>query len=166
MLLDMRNTVLANQARPTSDGFATATPGATPAALTMSLPATRISLDEMAAVSVALKSSLDIEVDSTISSFPSHLFPQPSSTYEEGASSAPSISEYSAETPKHLTQAVATLQRNVLLLRNELNFELWLSRENAKHIGRLFHDKILSKHVENERQGLVRVHTSLFPEPK
>jgi len=46
------------------------------------------------------------------------------------------------------------LQREVLLLRNELNFELWSSRENVKHIGRLYQDRVLSKTAEMERQGL------------
>jgi len=46
------------------------------------------------------------------------------------------------------------LQREILLLRNELNFELWVSRENVKHIGRLYQDHILSRSAEAERQGL------------
>jgi hypothetical protein len=158
MLLDMRNSVLAAQARPKDGmGTASATPGATPSLRSRALTTgrTRVSLEEMAAVSVALKSNLDVEIDSTMSSFPSALFPHPSG-YDDGVSSpALSVFEDGSGTPKHVAQAVATLQRNVLLLRNELNFELWLSRENAQHIGRLFHERILSKNQETERQGLV-----------
>lgn len=50
-----------------------------------------------------------------------------------------------------------TLHRQVLILRNELDLELWLSKENIKHIGRLYQDKILSKSAEAERQGLVSI---------
>jgi len=39
-------------------------------------------------------------------------------------------------------------------LKNELNFELWLSRENVQHVGRLYQERILSKNAEVERQGL------------
>jgi hypothetical protein len=58
--------------------------------------------------------------------------------------------------PSNVIQAISGLQREVLLLRNELNFELWLSRENVRHIGRLYQDQVLSKNAEAERQGLVR----------
>jgi hypothetical protein len=57
--------------------------------------------------------------------------------------------------PMHAVQAISELQREVLLLRNELNFELWLSRENIKHVGRLWHDRRLLQTAESERQGLV-----------
>ncbi|KAJ7136538.1 pyrroline-5-carboxylate reductase dimerization-domain-containing protein [Mycena crocata] len=50
--------------------------------------------------------------------------------------------------------AISGLQREVLLLRNELNFELWLLRENVKHVGRLYQDRVLSRDAEVERQGL------------
>jgi hypothetical protein len=57
--------------------------------------------------------------------------------------------------PSHVAQAISDLQREVIHLRNELNFEVWLSRENVRHIGRLYQDQILSKNAEMERQGLV-----------
>ncbi|TRM61869.1 hypothetical protein BD626DRAFT_500788 [Schizophyllum amplum] len=53
-----------------------------------------------------------------------------------------------------VAQALASLQREVVLLRNELNFELWLSRENVKHIGRLYQDRTLYRSAETERQAL------------
>ena len=57
--------------------------------------------------------------------------------------------------PANVALAIAGLQREVLMLRCELNFELWMARENVKHIGRLYQDRILSRTAEVERQGLV-----------
>jgi len=42
-----------------------------------------------------------------------------------------------------------------LLLRNELNFESWLARENVRQIGRLFEQRIMRRNAEVERQNLV-----------
>lgn len=72
--------------------------------------------------------------------------------------------------PPHVSQAISGLQREIILIRNELFFELWLSRQNIQHIGRLFQDRILSKAAEAERQGLVGrlnrrlhiIHTNFF----
>ncbi|KAG6845739.1 hypothetical protein H0H87_005005, partial [Tephrocybe sp. NHM501043] len=52
------------------------------------------------------------------------------------------------EISPHIVQIISGLQRELLLLRNELNFELWLSRENVKHIGRLYQDRIQFKSAE------------------
>ena len=41
-----------------------------------------------------------------------------------------------------------------MLLRNELNFELYLKQQHLQHIGRLHHDHILDSTVEAERQNL------------
>ena len=57
--------------------------------------------------------------------------------------------------PAHVAQAISALQREVLLLRNDLNLELWTARENVAHIGRLYKDRVLSRNEEAERQGLV-----------
>ncbi|KAJ7582870.1 hypothetical protein C8J56DRAFT_955946 [Mycena floridula] len=56
--------------------------------------------------------------------------------------------------PEHALEAIAQLQRELLLLRSEFNFQVWLSAENVKHIGRLFKDRVLSKTAEAERQAL------------
>lgn len=48
------------------------------------------------------------------------------------------MSPWNGDVPPHVAQALSKLQRDILLLRNELNLELWLNRENVKHIGRLY----------------------------
>lgn len=114
-----------------------------------------VSLQDMIATSVALKSNLNIEVIKPTSSWPGALFPITASPSRANiVLPSDSVSD-TGEMPSHVVQALSGLQREVLLLRNELNFELWLSRENVKHIGRLYQDRILSKGAEAERQGLV-----------
>ncbi|OAD70180.1 hypothetical protein PHYBLDRAFT_148733 [Phycomyces blakesleeanus NRRL 1555(-)] len=49
---------------------------------------------------------------------------------------------------------VAALKREVLLLRNELNFELFLKQQHLQHIGRLHREHVLDSSVEAERQQL------------
>ncbi|KAI6045663.1 hypothetical protein EDC04DRAFT_3136979 [Pisolithus marmoratus] len=119
----------------------------------------RISLQDMITTSVALKSNREIEIDGSMTAkWPSLLFtpsgdsplrtnnadlpPEPGNAYDGSLLSG------------RVGEAVAQLQREVLLLRNELNFELWLSRQNVQHIGRLHQDRVLSKNAEVERQGL------------
>jgi chromosome segregation ATPase len=121
----------------------------------------------MVSTSVALKSNLDVEVLRPSHSWPSGLFPTATSSPSKTSISLPPETESSSllqpenngydqsqPIPFHVAQAISGLQREVLLLRNELNFELWLSRENVRHIGRLYQDRILSKNAEAERQGL------------
>lgn len=50
---------------------------------------------------------------------------------------------------------LAALKREVLLLRNELNFELFLKQQHLQHIGRLHREHVLDSSVEAERQQLV-----------
>ena len=49
---------------------------------------------------------------------------------------------------------VSFLQRENLLLRNELNFELYLKEQHLRHIGRLHRDKVTDTALEAERQNL------------
>ncbi|TFK43005.1 hypothetical protein BDQ12DRAFT_645012 [Crucibulum laeve] len=112
-----------------------------------------VSLQDMINTSVALKSNLKVVVVNPTLQWPRPLF--------ENGIASPSHSSFPLPDPSdqdmyaaHVAQAIAGLQREVLLLRNELNFELWLSRENAKHIGRLYQDRVLMKTAEAERQGL------------
>jgi hypothetical protein len=49
---------------------------------------------------------------------------------------------------------LAYLQRENLLLRNELNFELYLKEQHLRHIGRLHRDRIADTALEAERQNL------------
>ena len=118
-----------------------------------------ISLQDMINTTVALKSNLDLEVIQPSSSWSPAIF---SNTTVQPLLDQDSPSEHN-EDQNHIDDqnnipavtAISGLQRQILLLRNDLNFELWLSRENAKHIGRLYQDQILMRTAETERQGLV-----------
>ncbi|KIL68561.1 hypothetical protein M378DRAFT_120766 [Amanita muscaria Koide BX008] len=117
--------------------------------LSMSLPA-------MVNSSFALKSNLNLVAEESASK--SHQSNPPSSSLPPSmdAGEAREIFDEGNDisVPPQYLQAVARLQSEVLLLRNELNFELWLSRENVKHISRLFLDRSSIKSAEAERQGL------------
>lgn len=54
-------------------------------------------------------------------------------------------------------EALSILQRDVLILKNQLNFEIYLKELVQQHVGRLHHDTIVSRSEEAERQGLVRL---------
>ena len=118
----------------------------TPPMRTVKIPSKpRVSLQDMVNTSIALKSHLDVDiVDPTpiwpYALFPSEAVPQSPGKPEPGSS---------------VIQAITGLQREVLLLRNELNFESWLTRENVRQIGRLFEQRIMSRNAEVERQNLV-----------
>lgn len=133
-------------------------------------PKPRISLQEMINTTVALKSGSDIEVVDTTPTWPTNIFRTRARSSSRGrdvehsgtatpdsASFAHGKQVSSDDIPSHVAQAIAELQREALLLRSELNFELWMARENVKHIGRLYHDRVLSRNAEVERQGLVRL---------
>ncbi|KAF8638866.1 hypothetical protein AX17_001922 [Amanita inopinata Kibby_2008] len=108
-----------------------------------------ISLKDMVNASVALNSYLSSDVEKPVYQSLFSLSPMlPSS------SSPTPMDLKDQDVPSPVLQAVAGLQREVLLLRNELNFEVWLSRENIKHIGRLYQDRNVIKSAEAERQGL------------
>ena len=105
----------------------------------------RVSLQDMVNTSIALKSHLDIDIVDPTPIWPYALFPS-EPTFQSPGNSDPESS---------VTQAIAGLQREVLILRNELNFESWLARENVTQIGRLFEQRIMSRNAEVERQNLV-----------
>jgi hypothetical protein len=117
----------------------------------------QISLQDMITTSLALKSNLNVEILDSPSQWPTALFQTSNLTSSKRKISFPddSVLLPDDEMPSDVTKAISGLQREVVLLRNELNFELWLSRENVKHVGRLNQDRILSKTAEAERQGLV-----------
>ncbi|KAI0748197.1 hypothetical protein C8Q80DRAFT_1219448 [Daedaleopsis nitida] len=133
----------------------------------------KVSLTDMIATSVALRSGLDVEIVDASPSWTSVLFPsQPrtrSPSRNDRESSQPpeetgeppgTLSQPEAEylvhspVPRHVVEAISNLQREVLLLKNDLNLELWTARENVKHIGRLYKERVLSRNEELERQGL------------
>lgn len=57
--------------------------------------------------------------------------------------------------PAEIVETIAGLQREVLLLRTELHFELWLKRESARHVARLHQDHIKTRDADLERNALV-----------
>lgn len=126
---------------------------------------TKISLQDMVNTSIALKSNAEIEIVDPTPAWPYALF-----TSASISSATPSVplagessdasSQRETEVPVHIAQAISGLQREVLLLRNELNFELWLTRENMKQIGVLYEQRIVKRNAEMERQGLVRTSPS------
>ncbi|EAU88254.2 hypothetical protein CC1G_03926 [Coprinopsis cinerea okayama7 len=125
----------------------------------------KISLQDMIDASVALKSNIDVEVTKPYAKWSSLIFPSPVGriTSSMKGKSPETTSLRSEDTTRtddgsrsmvHVAEVISGLQKEVLLLRNELNFELWHSRENAKHVGRLYEDRILMRSAESERQGL------------
>ncbi|KAL4067863.1 Hamartin protein-domain-containing protein [Scleroderma citrinum] len=163
MALGSRERTVATEAEPPpllivdkDDVSCSPTPHASHLELPLSKP--RISLQDMITTSVALKSNLDVDiVGPTSATWPSMLFPPGGNSPLKTSASLPSepgSAHEGLQLPKHIGEAIVGMQREILLLRSELNFELWLSRENVQHIGRLHQDRILSKNAEAERQGL------------
>lgn len=60
--------------------------------------------------------------------------------------------------PPHILEIITGLQRELLLLRDDLHLELWMKKQNVQHIGRLYEDRVTSRSAELERQGLVSYH--------
>ena len=118
-----------------------------------------ISLQDMINTTVALRSNLDLEVIQPSSFWSPAIFPSatPQSSFDESSLSQHNEDQTHNEDQNNtpVVRAISGLQRQNLVLRNDLNFELWLSRENSKHIGRLYQDQILIRTAETERQGLV-----------
>lgn len=117
---------------------------------------TSISLEEMVNTTMALKSNINVDIVKPVSQWQQTLFSTPAPSPSDERSLGFSSDTGGGEVPFHVIQVISGLQRENVLLRNELNFELWLSRENIKHIGRLYQDRIQAKAAETERQGLVR----------
>ncbi|KZV66509.1 hypothetical protein PENSPDRAFT_636822 [Peniophora sp. CONT] len=122
----------------------------------------RLSLQDMLTTTVALRSDYDIELVDATPVWPYQLFQAEPTATSPGSARASVYSQSRAVSPErlredvpgHLAHAISSLQREILLLRNELNFESWLSRENVKQITTLYEHRILSRHAEAERQGL------------
>ena len=124
----------------------------------------RISLRDIVATSVALKSGINVGIDGGESqakwpdllSFGSQNSPgkRSISLPPKGPSVKPSPGR-DKEIPDHVAGAISALQRKLILMNNELNCELWLARRNVEHVGRLKKECELAKSAEGERQGLV-----------
>ncbi|KAI4524385.1 hypothetical protein K525DRAFT_235719 [Schizophyllum commune Loenen D] len=123
-----------------------------------------ISIQDMVTASVALKSRMDVSISKAATAWPNLLFANgngpgtspssPSPSHHTLPGDTASITTTDVQNSSRVAQALASLQREVVLLRNELNFELWLSRENVKNIGRLYQDRTLYRSAETERQAL------------
>ena len=70
---------------------------------------------------------------------------------------APAIRPGSTDVPKDM----ALLQREVLLLRNDLNFERFLKQQHLSHIGQLQRKHIHEATAESDTQNLIRTNRAL-----
>ncbi|KAB2581203.1 Hamartin [Lasiodiplodia theobromae] len=66
-----------------------------------------------------------------------------------------------SHTHARLAQNLATLQREVMLLRNDLNFERYLKAQHLSHIGQLQRRHIKEATVEAETQNLINTNRTL-----
>ena len=117
----------------------------------------RVSIQDILATHHVLKSGTEIDLIDPTPTWPHLLIrsvtpPSPSKTT---STLKTSLSGSDDTIPPHVEKAISGLQRENLLLRTELNHELWLKHENVKRIGQLYKDRILVKGAEVERQGLV-----------
>lgn len=123
----------------------------------------RISLRDIVATSVALKSGIDIETDrgESQATWPDLLFFGSLGSPGKRSASLPTgepvkpLPGRDKEIPNHVAEAISALQRKLILMNNELNCELWLTQRNVEYIGRLKKECELAKSAEGERQGLV-----------
>ncbi len=81
------------------------------------------------------------------------LTPQPEPR-EKQALAVPPFAGSSLEAGSSDASIISFLQRENLLLRNELNFELYLKEQHLRHIGRLHREKVTDTALEAERQNL------------
>lgn len=125
----------------------------------------RVSVQDIIGTYHALRSGIEIDIIDPIPDWPQKLFPNVISSSSGSLSSAdggsgtqgvsPNV-DHGDSLPPHVEKAMAKLQRENLLLRTELNYELWLKRELVKRIGKLYIDRIQVKGAEVERQTLVK----------
>ncbi|CAG8521849.1 10601_t:CDS:10 [Paraglomus occultum] len=109
-----------------------------------------ISMQDIIGIHQALKSGADIVVGDD--PWSSTIFAPLVPPYEQS-----SLPLSPPLRPSTNTQAkISFLQREIMLLRNELNFELYLKQQHLQHIGRLHHDHVVDASVEAERQNLHR----------
>ncbi|CAO1622061.1 unnamed protein product [Jaminaea pallidilutea] len=84
--------------------------------------------------------------------------PETDNTGEQSLASIPALSSKDEEQQRAAKLEVYSelnyLQRENLLLRNELNYELYLKDQHLRHIGHLHRDRISDTRLEAERQNL------------
>ena len=153
----------------TGERTASQTPKARPIQLDTPRPSHRnSSLHELIATSAAIKSGLNLSATERTLAGPSLLFTPPPSQVPSRAGSVDSTmiptnpsspeNRQNADEPKlpaQISETIASLQREVLLLRTELSFELWLKKENVRHISRLYEDSVATKNAELQQQRQV-----------
>lgn len=109
-----------------------------------------VMITNIVALHKALKSGAEVLVGEDI--WDAGVEPTSGNAPEEHTTSSDlKLNDISSETKLLL----AALKREVLLLRNELNFELFLKQQHLQHIGRLHREHVLDSSVEAERQQLV-----------
>jgi hypothetical protein len=125
--------------------------------------AAQTAIEDMVTYSIALRSNSDTLIEPVAADRAAALFSPSISSGSGGASLTASGTSPDVESLPRLVRSLLSLQQEILLLRNDLNFETWLSKENVKHIERLYQSHVLSKTAEFERQALVRTIDFFFP---
>ncbi|KAI8139494.1 hypothetical protein BJV82DRAFT_521507 [Fennellomyces sp. T-0311] len=87
------------------------------------------------------------------------LLPDPVSTITTSIAEATHLSDSPCPNPSSTMSSetkllIAALKREVLLLRNELNFELFVKQQHLQHLGRLHREHVVDSSVEAERQRM------------
>lgn len=80
-----------------------------------------------------------------------------------GSRSPEAISLSSTQFEEARDEAIAILQRDLLLVMNELNFESYLRRQHLAQIGALKLKGIQARRSERERLSMVSTHLILLP---
>ncbi|CAG8665650.1 9630_t:CDS:10 [Funneliformis caledonium] len=111
-----------------------------------------ISMKEIMEVHQALKSGADIVVGDD--PWASKIISYSNSLTSNHPISPPENNAPPLKPTTNIQASVAFLQREIMLLRNELNFEFYLKQQHLQHIGRLHRDHVLDSTVEAERQNL------------
>ncbi|RUP44469.1 Hamartin protein-domain-containing protein [Jimgerdemannia flammicorona] len=127
--------------------------------------ATAVTMEEIIAVHKALKSGAEVAVgdDAWQSRMPTAAT---TTTFSSISASKPTVA--GAVDVAAVTTAsdydrvlIASLEREVLLLRNELNFELFLRQQHLQHIGRLYREHMTDSSVEATREQLFNMNVML-----
>lgn len=101
----------------------------------------------------ALKQSL---LNASTASAQRHVNPKPSLD-----SFARSVAGTMSPPHPHHNQSMASLQREIMLLRNDLNFERYLKLQHLSHIGQLQRKHIREAAVEADTQNLINTNKTL-----
>ncbi|KAF2083309.1 hypothetical protein K490DRAFT_23183, partial [Saccharata proteae CBS 121410] len=123
-------------------------PGPPPTAKLPDIPEALVPTDEIPAESLALDDDVTVANSAT-----PPMDPKPSNTWRNTQSTT--LTNASKESN------LATLQREVMLLRNDLNFERYLKHQHLSHIGQLQRRHLKEATVESETQKLINTNRVL-----